>query len=206
MSNRPNPKDLLKRRKGAPTFNFPNEVNKKKDTLISGSEIEGKVVDTEVTQQTDPENDYAPKFWNDDPEKPMWQLVVTLATDLRDDAEDDGKRRIFAKYKLLDAISDACEEAGVDNLEIGGYLHVVHDDIIPPDKPTRSATKLYTAKYTPVKSTILKDGGGDPEKEPAIKAKATEPKEDESDGIDADAAAAVIAALTPAQRKAIGLA
>lgn len=215
MVNKPDPNELTRpRSSGAPTFGFPSKQNAAKNKLLEGSEIEGEVTHREVTQQTDPEDWTVKLFWDADPERPKWQLVITLQTKWRDPEieGDDGKRRIFAKYKMLDAISDAVNEVGAPGVEVGGYLKVVHDDIIAPESKARSATKLFSATYTSladrvasgatkVKPPVVK------EEEPETKAEPVEEKATPAtNDIDQEKAAAALAAITdPALRAKIGL-
>lgn len=213
MSNRPDPNALVKKRVGAKTFNFPSKVSEDKQELLQGSEIEGEVLDREVTQQTDPDNDNAPLFWDAEQTKPKWQLVITLGTKLRDpqNPDDDGKRRIFAKYKMLDAISEAVEEAEAEGVEVGGYLKVEHHDIIPPEKKHkhRSPTKLFRAEYTTAADRLVQTGGTPKVEEPEpakavdVETRGTDPA---TATIDPAAAAAALAALPEETRKALGLA
>lgn len=211
MVNRPDPNEMTRpRTSGAPTFGFPSEQNKTKDKLIKGSEIEGEVTHREVTQETDPDDWTIKLFWNDDPERPKWQLVITLQTKWCDPEieGDDGKRRIFAKFKMLNAISEAVNEVGAPGVEVGGYLKVVHDAIIPPESKARSATKLYTATYTSLADRVASGATNvtlpvvEKEEEPA----AEKPAPKASDPIDAEKALAAMNAITdPELRKKIGL-
>src|SRR4051794_6202440 len=63
----------------------------------------------EVRQQTDLTTGTL-KVWDDG--RPMLQLVVTLQTEQRDGADDDGLRRVYVKGKsLTDAVRDAVRKA-----------------------------------------------------------------------------------------------
>lgn len=202
MTNRPSPDDLLGGRKGAKTFNFPSKCSEDKQKLIKGSKIEGEVVEREVTQQVNPDDYNEKLYWDVEETKPKWQLVITLQTTLKEDPEDDGKRRIFAKWHLLNAISGAVADAEAPGVEVGGYLVVDHNAITPPEKKHHSPTKLYEAEYTSAADRLVQKGGSAPAKEEPV-VEVEEPAAPA--GVDADAALAALAALTPAQRKALGL-
>jgi hypothetical protein len=70
-----------------------------------------------------------PKFWNKpgtkepDPDKPMMQLKVIIATDHKDDPEDDGRRAVFIKGPLYKAVKEVLKETGA-KLRKGGWLAV----------------------------------------------------------------------------------
>jgi len=208
--NKPDPNALVKRRVGAPTFNFPHVVMNEKtlnEKFVSGSKIAGEVVHREVTQQTDTDNN--PKFWDAEQQKPMWQLVITLQSDVeRDGPDDDGKRRIFAKYKMLDAISEAVEEADAEGIEVGGYLEVEHHDIVPPEKKGRSGTKLFRAKYTPLADRVASGKTSAPVAETQdddAGVHTAKPSTTEEVDIDPAAAQAALDALPEALKRQFGL-
>lgn len=112
-----------------------------------GDAITGTVHDApEVRQQTDLSTGQ-PKFWDDG--RPMMQLVVTLATSLRDDPDDDGLRRIYVKGKsLTDAVREAVRKAGGKGLEVGGRLTVRYTGDGAQTKKGFNPPKLYAAEYT----------------------------------------------------------
>lgn len=69
------------------------------------------------------------KFWNKpgtktpDPDKPMMQLKVIIATDHRDDDEDDGRRAIYIKSELAKEVKTVLKEQNA-KLRKGGWLAV----------------------------------------------------------------------------------
>ena len=86
-----------------------------------GTEVVGTVVFSEVTQQTEFETGKL-KFWDDG--NPAMQLVVTVQTEERDRADDDGMRRIFVKGQMKHALQMACSAAGLTDLTAGDLLKV----------------------------------------------------------------------------------
>jgi hypothetical protein len=119
-----------------------------------GAKVSGEVISSEVTQQTDIQTNQ-PKTWDDG--KPMWQLVVTLATDERD-AEidgDDGTRKLYLKGSAnkpdtsLGAVKAAVKAAGASSLEPGGRLQVVYTGDGEATKRGFNPPKEYAAEYAP---------------------------------------------------------
>jgi hypothetical protein len=156
---------------GAPSFKFDAQiVGRGKKQTITSNTIKGTIVDIFKTQQTSME-DNEPLFWSDG--KPRWQWNVTLQTSLRnwehvtsvpasdedpdedrDPSEDDGKRRVFLKFKALDAVrkaireqAKAFKEQGIDkpNLRVGDELTMTVTGA--EDRGKVNPAWLYTAKY-----------------------------------------------------------
>ena len=117
---------------GVPSFKF----------ATIGDTVKGLVVAAEKRQQTDLDGN--PKTWDNG--DPQWQLVITLATDLRDsDIDDDnGHRRIFAKGDLLKAIKSALGDNKV-TLEVGTELAVKYIGDGEPTKKGYHPPKLFKA-------------------------------------------------------------
>ncbi len=141
----PNADDFLMGGGGAPTAKFPTP-----GTVVSGRITQKPTVE----QQRDIKTGDA-KFWSDG--NPMMQLVVTVQTDLRDPSidEDDGRRRLFVKGVMKNAIADAVRNAGARGLEVGGTLAVTytHDGIAK--ERGMSPPKQYTATYTAAAQAAL---------------------------------------------------
>lgn len=80
---------------------------------------------------------------------PKWQFRVDLATDLRNDEDDDGKRTVYVKGWMTGALGDAVKTAGAKGLEPGARLTiaVVAQDP-PPQKGMRPVNK-FAATYEP---------------------------------------------------------
>ena len=116
-----------------------------------GTTVTGKIVSTEVRQQTDIEKG-TPLTWDNG--DPRMQLVVTLATDLRTDGDDDGQRAIYVKgskavgsKSLHDAVRAAVQDAGAKGLEPGGTLTVQFIGTEPSKTRGFNDRKLWAAKY-----------------------------------------------------------
>lgn len=111
-----------------------------------GDGISGTISEyPEVRQQTDLKTGKL-KTWDDG--RPKMQLVVTLQTTLRDDAEDDGLRRIYVKGKsLTDVVRDAVRKAGAQGLEVGGQLRVQYVGDGEAANRSLDPPKLYAAEY-----------------------------------------------------------
>lgn len=116
-----------------------------------GDAIVGRVVSMKVVQQTDFKTK-EPMFWKDG--SPRNQLAIGLQTTIRDDADDDGVRMIYARFKLQDAIREACETART-KLEIGGELMVAYTGREANYSGDGEPPKLYTATYTPAAAVAL---------------------------------------------------
>ncbi|MFC8985147.1 hypothetical protein [Streptomyces sp. NPDC057115] len=124
---------------GAPTAKFPTP----------GTTVGGRITETpKVEQQRDIQSGEQ-KFWSNG--DPMMQLVVTVQTEQRDPAieDDDGRRRIFVKGQMKNAVADAVRQAGAKGLEVGGTLHVRYTHDGEQTKRGFSAPKQYAAKYVP---------------------------------------------------------
>ena len=130
-----------------------------------GDTITGVIDHVEVNQQTSME-DNTPLTWSDG--SPRKQLVITLATELRDGEDDDGKRRVYAKggnyevasgsgTSMKDAIGDAVRKAGAKSLDEGGTLTVAFTGMGKKTNRGYSAPKLYKARYEAPKSSVSAD-------------------------------------------------
>jgi hypothetical protein len=135
---------------GAATAKFPTP----------GTVIGGRITEPPTLEQQRDIKSGEKKFWKDG--DPMMQLVVTVQTDLRDPAieDDDGKRRIFIKGQMKNAVSDAVRQAGARGLEVGGTLHVRFTHELPASGPGMSPPKQYVAKYETAASIELGAWGG----------------------------------------------
>lgn len=116
-----------------------------------GAYVKGKVLGWDKVQQRDFVTK-APMTWDDG--SPRMQLCVQLQTELSDDANDDGVRRLFLKVGDpvtggVGCIVQALREAGVNDLIVGGELTVQHYDDGVPTQPGLNPPYLYKAKFTP---------------------------------------------------------
>jgi hypothetical protein len=191
--------------KGAKMPNFKFDV---------GASVTGVIKDMSVKQQIDFDTDQ-PKFWDDG--GPMMQLVVTLATALRDPSieNDNGMRRIYVKGKLQQAVLDAVNVTHPEGLEVGGQLTVTNTGLGEPKKKGANAPRLYSASYVPAATVALQAGQTTtaapqiPQQQvaspPVVQQQPVAAVPSAPPAVDPAAAAAAIAALTPEQRAALGL-
>lgn len=112
-----------------------------------GDSITGVIAEApEVRQQTDIGTG-EPVFWPSG--DPKMQLIVTLQTAVRDDSDDDGKRRIYVKGKsLTEAVREAVKKTGARGLEVGGSLTVTYTGDGQASQRGFNPPKLYTANYS----------------------------------------------------------
>lgn len=98
------------------------------------------------------------KTWDDG--KPMMQLVVTLQTNEYDPniEDDDGRRRLYVKGNMRNAIGDAVRRVGSKGLDIGGTLTVTYIGDEPPKNPGLSAARKFTATYVNPSADFLGNG------------------------------------------------
>lgn len=110
-----------------------------------------------LSQQTDMKTK-APQFW-DSPHntQPKMQLVITLQTSQRDpaDASDDGRRALYVKGQMRQAIADAVRAAGADGLSVGGTLTVRYIGDGDQQDKTLDPPKHYDAAYQAPANTAL---------------------------------------------------
>lgn len=141
----PNADDFLMGGGGAPTAKFPTP----------GAILTGRITEKPTVEQQRDIQTGEKKFWPDG--NPMMQLVVTVQTDERDPSieDDDGRRRLFVKGVMKNAIADAVRAAGARGLEVGGTLTVTytHDGIAK--QRGFSPPKQYSAQYQPAAQAEL---------------------------------------------------
>lgn len=125
-----------------------------------GDTVAGTVETAEVRQQTSIEGELL--TWPDG--KPRQQLVITLATKLKDNDDDDGLRTIYAKggrfdvakgegSSMRDAIAEAVRLIGAKSIEVGDELAVSYTGE-GTAKRGYNAPKLYTAGFRKAKPSI----------------------------------------------------
>jgi hypothetical protein len=139
--------------------------------LTIGTVHEGEIVAMKKSQQTDVDT-RKPLFWDNG--DPKMQVVITIQTEENDPEfeDDDGRRRLYLKYKMADAVRDAIKAAEAeDGLQLGGWLGV---EFVKQDKPAsraKSGVKHFEAWYEapdPAASIneFLEGGGDEPADEP----------------------------------------
>lgn len=92
-----------------------------KDTQ-PGYYVRGQILDVSVSNRTDYKTGDVLYFKDG---KPKQQVVITIQTDIRDGADDDGRRRVYVKmdYKSdREGLVRAVEAAGDDDVRVGGEL------------------------------------------------------------------------------------
>jgi hypothetical protein len=114
-----------------------------------GTTHEGYIYSKRVIADMDPKTKKPKYFENSGDAKKV--LVYGLQTEEYDDEieDDDGKRTLYARWKMLDAIRDARDEAGEDRIEIGGWLSVKFTRQDRPSSPGLSGVKHFEAVYEP---------------------------------------------------------
>ncbi len=125
---------------GKPTISW-------KDAPI-GTVVKGKILDGHESQQTD-FHTREPLVWKDG--QPRMQIVLTLATDMRDPAVDgdDGERQLFVKGQMQKAVGEAVRKAGVTGLAAGGTLAVQFSGLGEATGAGLNPPKVFVAQYAP---------------------------------------------------------
>jgi len=127
-----------------------------------GDMVTGEIVDAVKRQQTSLDTG-VPQFWDDG--NPKMMIVVTLATDLRDDADDDGHRTIYLRggspqvaegkgTSSLRAVQEAVKKSGSKKgIELGATLSLAWTGN-GPKKGGLNPAKLYSAAFKPAALNI----------------------------------------------------
>lgn len=141
----PSADDFLMGGGGAPAAKFPTP----------GTSVGGRITEKPTVEQQRDISTGDKKFWSDG--NPMMQLVVTVQTTERDPEieEDDGRRRLFVKGQMKNAIADAVRSAGGRGLEVGGTLTVTYSHDGTPSQRGFNPPKQYTAQYIPAATNAL---------------------------------------------------
>lgn len=134
----PSADDFLMGGGGAPSAKFP----------APGAIVGGHITEKPTVEQQRDISTGEKKFWKDG--NPQMQLVVTVQTEERDPEveEDDGRRRIYVKGAMKNAIADAVRAAGARGLEVGGVLAVTYTHDGQATQRGFNPPKQYTAQYT----------------------------------------------------------
>ena len=110
-----------------------------------GTTVSGTIIgDAVEAQQTEPDGTL--KVWKNG--DPMMQLIVPLQTTEKEDADDDGTRRLFIKGQMRTAIQQALIKAGARGFTKGATLSVTYSGDGEKSNPAFNAPKQYTATYT----------------------------------------------------------
>lgn len=125
----------------------PREPIAKFDAI--GDTITGTLLDAEIAPITAPDG----TVQTDKNGNPKQQIIYTLQTDESDPEidDDDGKRRVYAKWAIQKAISECLTNMGLANvgLKEGGKLTITHSSTQKASQKGYSDIKLYTAEYEP---------------------------------------------------------
>ncbi|MGZ4610440.1 MAG: hypothetical protein ACXV2H_09310 [Actinomycetes bacterium] len=113
-----------------------------------------------LSQQTDFTTG-ALKTWDDG--KPMMQLIVTIATDEKDDVEDDGLRSLYVKGAMQAAVKDAIRKAGARGLEVGGTIAVKYTGDGVAKQRGMNPPKQFAAQYVAPTAKAVDDFLATPE-------------------------------------------
>lgn len=134
----PSAEDFLMGGGGAPSAKFPQP----------GTTVAGRITEQPRLEQQRDFTTGEAKFWKDG--NPQMQLIVTVQTDQRDPQidEDDGRRRLYVKGALKNAVADAVRAAGARGLEVGGHLTVTYTHDGQATQRGMNPPKQYTAQYT----------------------------------------------------------
>lgn len=150
----PDPNSLLTG-KSVPSISF-------KDAKV-GDSFTGVITDLETAQVRNYETG-DPEFWEDG--NPKLQIVVTLATEYGDGAEDDGERKVYLFGQKLQAAKVAMKEAGIEKLEKGFQFTIAFVGEKPSSNKKYNNIKLYGITIVPSKSNPAVDAvlavGGKP--------------------------------------------
>lgn len=111
----------------------------------------GEIVEPPELVQQRGYDDNEPLAWPDG--RPKMMLKVVIQTDQRDpqDPDDDGKRGLYLKYRMKDAVQDAIKKAGAKGApKKGGWLSLTYtSDDLAAKKGRNEPPKNYTAIYRP---------------------------------------------------------
>ena len=114
-----------------------------------GDTVSGVICEPPTVQQQTDFTSGAPQFWPDG--NPKVQLAVTLQTDQHDptQADDDGRRRVYIKNQMRQAVVEALRKANAKALEVGGTLTVTYSADGVAKQRGFNAPKQYTVQYQP---------------------------------------------------------
>jgi hypothetical protein len=117
-----------------------------------GDSITGKIIAAETKQQKDFDTG-APMTWDDG--NPRMQVVITIATSLHEDTDDDGARNVYVKGfgDQLNALRTAVRAGGGKDLSVGGTFTATYSADGPQPKRGLNAPKVFTYTYEPPSTT-----------------------------------------------------
>lgn len=114
-----------------------------------GDTVRGTIESLELQQQRDFKTN-EPLWWDPDTkQQPKMHLRVVLQTELRDEEDDDGRRGVYIKGQMQQAVRDAIKKAGANQIKEGGTLAVKFDAEGKAPKEGLNKPKIYSAAYKP---------------------------------------------------------
>ncbi len=118
-----------------------------------GASVTGTIASPPEVRQQTKMGTGEPLTWDNG--DPKMQLVVALATQLRDNDDDDGIRNLYVKGSrkpesgsMHAAVAAAVSAAGAKGLDVGGRLTVTYTGDGTASTPGFNPPKHYTATYT----------------------------------------------------------
>lgn len=108
-----------------------------------GAAIDGTIIDVATGDQRDPNGDVR-RFANGEVRR---QVILTLDTKLRDDEDDDGRRRLFVKGQMMKAFREAIKKADAPGPRPGGRVKVTYSADGDQATPGLSKPKVFTVTY-----------------------------------------------------------
>lgn len=128
-----------------------------------GDTVEGVIVDVSKGSVTDISTGEIRRFSDG---SPIPQYVFTIETKLSTGPDDDGRRRIFAKNRMLTAIREAIKASGHRGSVVGGSLKVQFHATEASKTKGYSPTKLFRARFTPPVETVTGGDWSEPQSAP----------------------------------------
>lgn len=108
-----------------------------------GTKHSGIILDIATGVQTDP--DGTVKRFGDGSARR--QVILTLQTNLKDNEDDDGRRRLFVKGQMLKAAREATRKVKAPGPRPGGVITVTYSGDEASTRPGFSGAKVYTVTY-----------------------------------------------------------
>jgi hypothetical protein len=110
-----------------------------------GASVSGVVVAARVSNQTDIDGNIR----TFDSGEVRTQLEITLQTEILEDEDDDGQRKIYVKSFMVKPFRNEMKRTKVRGVRPGGHLTVTYTGDGEVAKKGYSAPKLYAVAYEP---------------------------------------------------------
>lgn len=108
-----------------------------------GTCYEGVIVDIATGEQRDPDG-ATRRFKSGDVRR---QVILTIQTTLSDNADDDGRRRLFVKGFMVKPFREAIAKAKAPGPRPGGRVKVTYTGDGEKTNPSLSAPKQFSVTY-----------------------------------------------------------